>query len=210
MTSSQRRPWANGQDPLTAPGAQAAGTRQISSICQMKSLLAPSPIWCVPGRGYKRGRRPPGRIACSFGGRPRSYWCGTPPRRPDFGPHWRGLSFCHGPLVASGHAPRVVVFVDYQNVYRAARASFGLEAEPHWEGRIDPVALARRILEKDRHERELLEVRVYRGRPDSTKDPKATCGREGRGPPEFTGPGRGRGRRGRRRRRWGCRRLPGS
>jgi uncharacterized LabA/DUF88 family protein len=65
-----------------------------------------------------------------------------------------------------------MVFIDYQNVYRAARASFGLEHQPHWKGQIDPLALGRRIVEQDRSDRELIGVRVYRGRPDATKEPK--------------------------------------
>lgn len=70
--------------------------------------------------------------------------------------------------------PRVVVFIDYQNVYRRARGCFGLDGDSHPAGQISPVLFARRILANDRREsRQLQEVRVYRGLPDSTRDPKA-------------------------------------
>jgi len=66
---------------------------------------------------------------------------------------------------------RAVVFLDYQNVYRRARACFHLDALSHPAGQIHPVQLAQRIVEK-RLERQLEGVRVYRGLPDSTKDPR--------------------------------------
>jgi hypothetical protein len=68
---------------------------------------------------------------------------------------------------------RVVVFLDYQNVYRSARRAFFQHTAPHWEGQVHPGRLAELIVSKGRQPRELSEVRVYRGQPDSTKDPKA-------------------------------------
>lgn len=66
---------------------------------------------------------------------------------------------------------RVAVLIDYQNVRERARACFGLTAASHPEGQIHPMRLAQRIAGK-RPDREVSEVRVYRGMPDSTKDPK--------------------------------------
>ena len=66
---------------------------------------------------------------------------------------------------------RVVVFADYQNVYMSARESFHPPGATHWQGQIDPLALGRLIAERD-VDRELAGVRVYRGLPDSTRDPR--------------------------------------
>lgn len=68
---------------------------------------------------------------------------------------------------------RVVVFLDYQNVYRSARRAFSQDGAPHWEGQIHPGRLADLIVARGRQPRQLVEVRVYRGQPDSSKDPKA-------------------------------------
>ena len=69
---------------------------------------------------------------------------------------------------------RVVVFVDYQNVYMSARQAFHPSpwAIPHWEGQIDPLALGQLIVRRSPFDRKLVGVRMYRGIPDSTKDPK--------------------------------------
>ena len=69
-------------------------------------------------------------------------------------------------------AERVVVFLDYQNVYRSARRAFCDPFAPHWEGQIDPVRLAELIVRKRNTVGVLEQVRVYRGQPDSTRDPK--------------------------------------
>ena len=71
-------------------------------------------------------------------------------------------------------ADRVVVFVDYQNVYMSARDAFypSSTAIPHWEGQIDLLALGQLIVERNPFERGLAGVRIYGGIPDSTKDPK--------------------------------------
>ena len=67
---------------------------------------------------------------------------------------------------------RVVVFVDYQNAYRRARAAFHDDlADPHWMGQFYPDALGELIATKDgSHERRLHQVRMYRGLPDVRKD----------------------------------------
>jgi uncharacterized LabA/DUF88 family protein len=67
---------------------------------------------------------------------------------------------------------RVVVFLDYQNVYKGARASFHSDDDHHVCGQIDPFTLGTCLAQDSPFDRELLEVRVYRGRPDATRDPK--------------------------------------
>ena len=69
-------------------------------------------------------------------------------------------------------ADRVVLFLDYQNVYYGARESFHPHYAPPWEGHIDPLKLAELIVRRSPFDRELTEVRVYRGQPDSARDPK--------------------------------------
>lgn len=71
-------------------------------------------------------------------------------------------------------AKRVVLFVDYQNIYRRARGMFHVhEISPHWEGQVYPDALGRLIVRMGHDsDRVLHQVRVYRGLPDSTRDPK--------------------------------------
>jgi hypothetical protein len=45
-----------------------------------------------------------------------------------------------------GHVPdRVVVFLDWQNVYRGAREAYSAYQAPHWEGQVDPVLLAQHL-----------------------------------------------------------------
>lgn len=67
---------------------------------------------------------------------------------------------------------RVVVFLDYQNVYRGARRAFHAETDPHWQGQIDPLELAQHLAQDSPFDRELAGVRIYRGQPDATKDPR--------------------------------------
>lgn len=69
---------------------------------------------------------------------------------------------------------RVVVFLDYQNVYMGARGTFHRYGSPPQDGQIDPYRLAELLASKGPPgvDRELHEVRVYRGQPDSEKDPK--------------------------------------
>ena len=68
-------------------------------------------------------------------------------------------------------AERVVVFVDYQNAYMGAREAFHRSAARYWEGQMNPHTLGRLLVEQSRRERVLAGVRIYRGMPDSTKDP---------------------------------------
>jgi uncharacterized LabA/DUF88 family protein len=69
-------------------------------------------------------------------------------------------------------AARVVLFVDYQNVYKGAREAFHSQLDPAWAGQVDPLKLGKLITSRGTGDRELQEVRLYRGRPDSLKDPK--------------------------------------
>jgi hypothetical protein len=69
-------------------------------------------------------------------------------------------------------ADRVVLFIDYQNVYMSARSMFHPLGAPHWCGQIDPVALGQLLVSRGPYDRRLMGVRLYRGVPDSTKDPK--------------------------------------
>ena len=71
-------------------------------------------------------------------------------------------------------AMRVVVFVDYQNVYRRARDAYHNHGtDPHWMGQVNPAALGAHIAGKDGGtERVSHQVRMYRGMPNSALDPK--------------------------------------
>jgi hypothetical protein len=55
----------------------------------------------------------------------------------------------------------------------------GLQA-PHWEGHVDPVLLAQHLAADSPFDRQLGQVRVYRGQPDASKDRKgyAACSRQ--------------------------------
>ena len=67
---------------------------------------------------------------------------------------------------------RVVVFLDWQNVYNGARAAFCSPHAPYWKGQVDPVALAQHLAADSPFDRKLHQVRIYRGQPDATLDPK--------------------------------------
>jgi uncharacterized LabA/DUF88 family protein len=67
-----------------------------------------------------------------------------------------------------------VVFLDYQNVYRRARGAFHDEInDPAASGQINPLALAQLITSRGTVTRELKQVRIYRGRPDSARQPES-------------------------------------
>ncbi|WP_280727791.1 NYN domain-containing protein [Kitasatospora sp. MAA4] len=63
------------------------------------------------------------------------------------------------------------MFFDYQNVYMGARRRFHDAWEPAPCGQFDPVELAQYIARDSPFDRELAQVRIYRGQPDSTKQP---------------------------------------
>ena len=69
-------------------------------------------------------------------------------------------------------AANVVVFLDYQNVYMSAREAFHPYGSPGQDGQVDPLKLAELITSKSPFDRQLTEVRVFRGQPDSEKDPR--------------------------------------
>lgn len=75
---------------------------------------------------------------------------------------------------------RVVVFLDYQNVYRGARRAFHTELDHHRRGQIDPLKLGLHLARDSPYNRELTQVRVYRGQPASDRDPRgyAACRRQ--------------------------------
>lgn len=70
---------------------------------------------------------------------------------------------------------RVVVFMDYQNVHGWARRQFlPFGADPS-EGHVFPLKIGGLLAERRRRESELMEVRVYRGRPNPERQPGAAA-----------------------------------
>lgn len=67
----------------------------------------------------------------------------------------------------------VIVFLDYQNVYNCAREEFGLLGNPTRFGTVDPLRFAERIVARHPDDTKLVGVRVYRGLPDSGRQPEA-------------------------------------
>lgn len=71
----------------------------------------------------------------------------------------------------SSDSKRVVLFIDYQNVYRGARRAFCVdEWEPHVEGQVHPLRLGLMVKGLRRTDRALKEVRIYRGMPSPKFD----------------------------------------
>jgi len=69
---------------------------------------------------------------------------------------------------------RVVVFLDYQNVYWSARSAFrGIEILPGRRGDLDPMKLGAVLTGMGPQTRTLAEVRVYRGMPSPKLDPRS-------------------------------------
>ena len=70
---------------------------------------------------------------------------------------------------------RVALYIDAQNVLQGARRCFHVDdASHHTDGQTDPIALGNLICDRapPGFARSLSEVRVYTGRPDSSKQPK--------------------------------------
>lgn len=72
---------------------------------------------------------------------------------------------------------RVIVYVDAQNILHQARRCFHGSPGHHTDGQIDPVALGQLIASRapPGFTRVLSEVRLYTGRPHSSREPQ-TCG----------------------------------
>lgn len=70
---------------------------------------------------------------------------------------------------------RVVLFVDAQNVYHGARHAFFPAVGSHIEGQTDPIRVGQLLCARGPvgSKRDLREVRIYTGRPESSKQPRA-------------------------------------
>lgn len=68
---------------------------------------------------------------------------------------------------------RVAVFIDYQNAYSSARRAYFHGRDPSPRGQFDPLTLANHLAEDSPFDRALHRVRIYRGRPEVTKEPRA-------------------------------------
>lgn len=68
-------------------------------------------------------------------------------------------------------APRAVLFVDYQNVYRGAREAFAHPGAPPPHGQVHPLALGELIAKRSRPGCDLAGVRIYRGQPNRNREP---------------------------------------
>jgi len=70
-------------------------------------------------------------------------------------------------------ADRVVLFIDYQNTYKGAREAFFAPGDSHHCGQFNPRKLGELVANDSPYDRELTEVRIYRGLPSATFDPKS-------------------------------------
>lgn len=68
---------------------------------------------------------------------------------------------------------RVAVFIDYQNTYSGARRAFFQRHDPSPDGQFNPLTLANHLAGDSPYDRVLDRVRIYRGRPEETKQPQA-------------------------------------
>src|ERR1700727_2723524 len=67
----------------------------------------------------------------------------------------------------------VAVLLDWQNIYKCAREAFGFESSGSIAGTVDPLKLAHHLAEGSGPGRLLQEVRIYRGRPDNSRDQRS-------------------------------------
>lgn len=67
----------------------------------------------------------------------------------------------------------VAVYIDWQNIYNAARRAFGLTGEVSEEGQVSPYRIAQVLAAGNGREAngELVRVEIHRGLPNSSKDP---------------------------------------
>lgn len=77
-----------------------------------------------------------------------------------------------------GNTERVCVFVDYQNTFMAARSCFHTGRHGPTAGQFDPLKLGQLIVGRRRRPSVLQQVRVYRGLPDATKQPRPYAANE--------------------------------
>jgi uncharacterized LabA/DUF88 family protein len=69
--------------------------------------------------------------------------------------------------------PRVAVFIDWQNAYKAAREAFGLHQLPNERGNFSPYQLGRILAagnQRGSANGELVRVEIHRGLPSSSRD----------------------------------------
>lgn len=66
---------------------------------------------------------------------------------------------------------RVVVFIDYQNLYSTARSLFHAPEDPPQCGHVWPIAVGTEIVKRRKRPSELAQIRVYRGLPHPDKQP---------------------------------------
>lgn len=74
-------------------------------------------------------------------------------------------------------AGELVLFIDAQNMYQGAREAFFNKTGSHTLGQFDPLKLGELLCKKkpfgqESTARHLKQVRIYTGRPDSSKDPQ--------------------------------------
>jgi len=70
-------------------------------------------------------------------------------------------------------AEKLILFLDDKNFYNGARRAFFLDTDFHFYGQIKPIELANLICSRPSvTHRQLHQVRIYTGLPDSTKEPK--------------------------------------
>lgn len=72
-------------------------------------------------------------------------------------------------------APKVTVFIDYQNLHLSGHALFCAYGAPLEDCLLDPLKVALRLVQGRAPGGVLHQVRVYRGRPDSRKQPTLTA-----------------------------------
>lgn len=67
----------------------------------------------------------------------------------------------------------VAVYIDWQNIYNAARRAFGLTDTPTEEGQVSPYRVAQHLAAGNGRgaDANLVRVEIHRGLPNSTKDP---------------------------------------
>ncbi len=68
---------------------------------------------------------------------------------------------------------RLILFLDDKNFYNGARRAFFSNTDAHFYGQVSPIALGNLICSQQaKTQRQLQQVRMYTGWPDSTKEPK--------------------------------------